>query len=311
MESWMSNLSDNRKLLLTNIPGSHDSTAYNMHYFGSVFAKCQELNIMEQLKIGTRIFDIRVTDNDCTFSCGINLIKEQHDYDIICCHGICNCYHTDDSGNKINLTLKNVLLDMKHFLVKNPTETILYSMASGRGNKIKNFERASQIFEKIVGEISINYNSNLTIGDCRGKIVNLNFKDELGKEGKQILNEFDEGTGLEDIHKKFVPDFTYETFKVDAKLKIREVEEFLSINDLTLREAVKDIEINKMKYPFKYSISCTGEFESIVPLPKVQADIINKFILNYPLKNGNYYGWINIDFIEQNISKKIIDTNFL
>lgn len=307
----MSNLSDDRKLILINIPGSHDSAAYNMHYFGTVFAQCQDLNIMGQLKAGTRKFDIRVTNNNCIFSCGINRIVEEHDYDIICCHGICNCYHTDEGGNKINLTLKSVLLDMKNFLEENPTEIIVYSMASGRGDKVYNFNRAFQIFEKIVGEISINYNSNLTIGECRGKIVKLNTKSELDQDGKINYNEFQEGIGLEEIHQKFVPDFTYGSFKVDAKLKIKEVEEFLNINNLTLKEAEKDLQINKKKYPFKYSISCTGEYESIIPLPRAQADIINKFILNYNLKKGNYYGWINIDFIEPNIAKKIIDTNFL
>ena len=45
---------------------------------------------------------------------------------------------------------------MKHFLKENPTETILYSMVFGRENKIKNLDRTSQIFGKIVGEITIN-----------------------------------------------------------------------------------------------------------------------------------------------------------
>ena len=66
----------------------------------------------------------------------------------------------------------------------------------------------------------------------------------------------------------------------------------------------------KKIFPFKYSISCTGEYEKIVTLAKVQEDIMNPFILNYDLKKGNYYGWIYIDFVDLNITKKIIDTNF-
>ena len=47
MEKWMSNLSDDKKIVLTNIRGSYDSTAYYMNFFGSVFEKCQDLNIMD------------------------------------------------------------------------------------------------------------------------------------------------------------------------------------------------------------------------------------------------------------------------
>lgn len=103
----MSNLPDNKKIVLTNIPGTHDSAAYNMHFFWSVFAKCQDLNIMDQLKAGSRIFDIRVTNNDCIFSCGLNPIIEDYDLDLICCHGISDCYYINDIGNKRNLTLKD------------------------------------------------------------------------------------------------------------------------------------------------------------------------------------------------------------
>lgn len=61
MEKWMSKIPDEKNLVLLNIPGSHDSTAYNMNCLGSCFAKTQDLDITSQLNIGVRIFDIRVT----------------------------------------------------------------------------------------------------------------------------------------------------------------------------------------------------------------------------------------------------------
>ena len=307
----MSKLPNNKKIILTNIPGTHDSAAFNMNYFGSVFAKCQDLNIMEQLKEGTRIFDIRVTINQCFFSCGINQPIEEYDLDLICCHGICDCYFINDIGNKINLTFKDVLLDIKRFLEENPTETIIFNVNSGRGNKFNNIKRANDIYEKIVGDISINYNKDLIIGDCRGKIININYKtNERDEEGRTLYNIDEGGFGLEEIHKNFAPDPNYHIFKVDGNLKIKEVEKFMKTNEITFEEAEKDFEKNKAKYPFSYAISCTGEYEKIIPLPKTQADIANQFILNYNLKAGNYYGWINIDFLDKNIAKKIIDTNF-
>lgn len=57
----MSRIPDEKSIVLINIPGSHDSTAYNMFCLGSCFAKTQDLDITSQLNIGVRIFDIRVT----------------------------------------------------------------------------------------------------------------------------------------------------------------------------------------------------------------------------------------------------------
>lgn len=314
MEKWMSHFPDDKKILLINIPATHDSCAYNMNYFASVFAKCQDLNIMEQLKIGVRKIDIRVAPNTCTFSCGLNQLITDNDLDLICCHGICDCYYTDKSGVKKNLTFKDVLLDMKQFLEENPTETIILTIDSGRGRGIpyNNVKRAVQIFDKLVGDMSINYDKNLTIGQARGKIINITYKtNELTYDGNPVFHSDNNlGTGIDKIHKKFIPEFTYSTFKVDGYLKVQEVLEFFKLHDLTFEQAEEEFKINNNQFPFSYSVSCTGEYESIAPFPKSQADIVNPFILNYNLKKGNYYGWLNFDFIDADVARKIIDTNF-
>lgn len=311
----MSKLDSNKKLILINIPGSHDSTAYNMNFFGSVFAKCQDLNISEQLNIGVRIFDIRITFGQNNFACCSlnNDLLSINDLDLICCHGICDCYYINDSGIKKNITYRDVLFDMKKFLENNPSETIILKIDSGRGNKYNNIKRAIEIFEKYTEDISIKFNKNLTLGETRGKIVYINYKtNKFDFEGKEIYNNgIEGGTGLEEIHKKFVPDYNYESFKADGKLKMKEVQEFFKIYNMNFEEAEKNFEKDKNKYPFRFSISCTGEYESIVPLPRTQADIMNPFIKNYDLKKGNYYGWINIDFVDFDICKKIIKTNFI
>ena len=309
----MSKLPDDKKIILTNIPGSHDSTAYYMNIFGSVFAKCQNLNIMEQLRIGVRKFDIRVASNQCTFSCNLNPLIADNDLDLICCHGICDCYYINEQGIKKNITYKDVLLDMKQFLEEFNTETIILMIESGRGNKYNNIKRSIEIFDKIMGDISIKYNKDLTLKDVRGKIIYTDYiTNKRDFAGKLIYNSgLDGGQGLDKIHQKFVPDFTYEVFKVDGRLKVEEIKEFFNLYNMTFEEAEKDFEKNNKKYPFSYCFSCTGEYESIVPLPKSQADIVNTFIVNYELKKGNYYGWINIDFVDLDITKKIIETNFL
>ena len=67
---------------------------------------------------------------------------------------------------------------------------------------------------------------------------------------------------------------------------------------------------NGMSFPLNYETSCTGEFTRFISLPKHEADIVNKFLKNNEFKKGYYYGWITVDFIDEEITTKIINTNF-
>jgi 1-phosphatidylinositol phosphodiesterase len=58
MENWMSRIDDSKKIVLINIPGTHDSAAYCMNRISFKCAKTQELTIAQQLEIGIRDFDI-------------------------------------------------------------------------------------------------------------------------------------------------------------------------------------------------------------------------------------------------------------
>lgn len=311
----MSRLPDNKKIALINIPGTHDSAAFNVNSFFSKFAKCQNLNIMEQLKIGVRELDIRVTYDKSSCCCigGINQKKIDQDLDLICCHGICNCYHINKEGDKKKLTYKEVLLDMKQFLEEFPSEAIILLIQIGRDKKdLTTMKRAIEIFTKIVGDISIKYDKSLTLGEVRGKIIYTDYiLDEKDLDGNIIYKSGLDGLGIDKIHQKFVSSPKYDTFKVDAKLKIEEVKDFINIYERTFEEAEKDFEKDNQNYPFNFSISCTGEKENFLPSPESQANIVNKFIIEHDLKKGNYYGWIKIDFVDTNIAKKIIDTNFM
>ena len=51
--------------------------------------------------------------------------------------------------------------------------------------------------------------------------------------------------------------------------------------DITIKQA-EDIFFKEIeKFPYYYSIACTGEHVSILPMPKHQAEIVNPFILKY------------------------------
>ena len=283
----MSIIPDNKKIVLMNIPGSHDSTAYNIFCLGSCFAKTQDLDITSQLNIGVRMFDLRVTKvNWC--------LKEKNWINsVICCHGICDCYHYEDN-KKINLTYEHVLKEIRDFLKENPSETVIIKTESGRGNKYLNIQHASEIFDSILGDISVEYNTGLTLGELRGKIVSI------------FHNYIEGGTDIINIHNKYNNGKNnFNEFKVDGNLKVTEIKDLLEEYKYTFDEAEKNI-----KLPLNYETSCTGEYYKIVPLPRYEANIVNKFLKEYDFKKGNYYGWIAIDFIDKLITRKIIETNF-
>ena len=296
MEKWMSKINDKKKLVLINIPGSHDSAAFLINKIGSCFAQTQYLDITSQLNIGVRIFDIRITENNSCCVWNIinnnNKIKNWMD-SIICCHGVCDCYHIENN-KKINLTYESVLLQIKNFLNKNPTETIILRTNSGRGNKYKNIQMAKEIFDSILSDIAIEYNNKLILGDVRGKVVFL------------FNTNFQGGTDIFPIHDKYKNGKSnFNEFKVDGELKVTEIKELLEIYNYNFTEAE-----NNMKLPLNFETSCTGEYNKIIPLPKYEANIVNEFLKEFEFKKGNYYGWISIDFVDEFIAKKIIESNF-
>ena len=132
----------------------------------------------------------------------------------------------------------------------------------------------------------------------------------MDSQGKEIYHSgYDGGIDLEETHLKFIDKY-YESYKVTGALKVDEVKDFLRTYDITIKECEEDFEKNIQKYPINYSVACTGEHQSILPFPKIQADIVNPFLLEYDFKQGNYYGWIDMDFASLELAKKIIYSNF-
>lgn len=297
MTNWMSRLPDDKKIVLINLAGTHDSAAFDMYNPAlDKLAQCQFFSITEQLNIGIRRFDIRATEKS---------------NDLICCHGVLDCYYEDEQKTKKMLQYKHVVEEVKNFLEQYPTETVFFSTSSGRGVQYTNIKWATEIFEEIIPKkMRVKYDRDLTLGELRGKIIYDFYKtDQIDKDGKPVYNSgIEGGKGIWEIHQKYE---SYETFKVDGALKVQELKDLFEIYDnVSFEDAEIDFAKNPLNYPLRYSISCTGEKKNTIPLPRVMAETVNPFVLNYDLKRGHYYGWINMDFAEINIAKKIIETNF-
>ena len=300
--NWMINIPDERPILLINIPGAHDS-ASKMPIYLEEMAQTQNLTILELLNAGIRKLDIRVdsfTDVDVS-----------SDLDLHICHGVIDSLYLDEKNITRNLTYKHILLDVKKFLSDNPSEMVIFETKSERGNNTINYNRAWEIMNKYAGDMIVNFNKSSTLGQVRGKIVTTFYKLNDDINSNDYHNGIDGGTGLGAIHDKFTGNDSYSTWKVSGDLKIKEIQEFWKLYNNTIEDIEDNFEELIDDLPYTYSISCTGEHETILPYPKNQSDIVNKFILENEFIKGNYYGWINMDFATKQLAKKFIQPNFI
>ena len=300
---WMSYLPDDIFILLINIPGAHDAAANEIVDYADPVARTQNLTIPDLLKIGIRKLDIRVAlfDSD----------PEDIDDNLHTCHGIFDCFYIDEFNIRRNLTYKHILLDIKQFLKENPSETVILWTQSEKGDSSENIKRAVELMDKYIRDIFVKYDKHLKLGDVRGKIISTVYK-YYDQEGHECYHKgIDGGSDLEEIHWKFIDDYYYNSWEVTGEIKIQEVLEFLRTYNISIKSAEENFEKDIDKFPYCYPVSCTGEHQSILPFPKIQADIVNPFILGYDFIKGYYYGWIEMDYTSLKLAKKIIDTNFV
>ncbi|MCV3754055.1 hypothetical protein [Ureaplasma zalophigenitalium] len=66
-QDWMSEIPDDRSIFTLSIPGTHDSTMFNgtgfYYTFGYTWANTQYYNFGNQLNLGIRAFDLRISSD--------------------------------------------------------------------------------------------------------------------------------------------------------------------------------------------------------------------------------------------------------
>lgn len=139
-EHWMSLLPDNAYVSDLSIPGSHDAATSTL----SSSYQCQTLTIPEQLTAGVRFFDLRPGDNldiyHSSRSTGIGF---------------------DTAIGYLVSFMENRPLEACFVLMQN--ETAWPSWASEMGKYLNSTSAYRNRF--------VNYSPDLTLGECRGKIL--------------------------------------------------------------------------------------------------------------------------------------------
>lgn len=163
--TWMSRLDSCVKLNGIVMPGSHDAGMSQTDHCGGGaqlnpgICRTQELNILEQLKAGSRYFDIRV------------------DYD----HRELVTYHRTGDAGCNGQPLAAVLDQSLEFIQSSPSETFILKFSHIRNNRNAEREIKDRIDQFLA---AINYRpylftqseyevnlAEVSLGDCRGKMI--------------------------------------------------------------------------------------------------------------------------------------------
>ncbi len=280
----LTNLKDDIYLSEVNIAGTHDSaTAYvameNM-------ARCQDKTIAEQLSMGVRFLDIRLS-------------KKGDEFYLV--HSLADCY--SDKEKTKRMAFGEVLGVCKSFLADNPKETIILSIKQDRG--IINRWFFPPFYDKYIrGDESCWYLSNRvpTLGECRGKLVlmrrckvwksfyetaegGLNFSFWKDQAKKMLTAE---NVTLNKNEKAVVQD----RYGLDSKRKWQCVKNYLD----TAVTSKSELAVHFISTSAKTNGSLVGT-----------AEYINRELMQYELKKQT--GWIICDFPTTELIEKIMTSN--
>lgn len=154
LATWMKWIPNATPLCQISIPATHDSGALLGAEGG---LQTQDIDIAQQLELGIRGFDIRLRVNDCCKKLGVyhSILFQQMTWE-------------DD-----------VLPTFIRFLQEHPSETLIVSMKCEGGSSSdyeKQLERSLQDSAHAAYFVQ-DFTADLTLGDCRGKILFLHRSD--------------------------------------------------------------------------------------------------------------------------------------
>lgn len=280
----LENLRDDIYISELNIAGTHDSATAYVAMENS--ARCQDKTVAEQLAMGVRFLDIRLTQKDGEF---------------YLVHSLADCY--SDKEKTKRMTFGEVLEICKGFLRDNPEETLILSIKQDRG--IINRWFFPPFYDKYVrGDEKSWYLENRvpTLGECRGKLVlmrrcrvwksfyktadgGLNFSfwpDQARKRmtaKKVILNKSERAV-------------VQDRYGLDPKRKWQCVRNYLD----TAVTSKNELAVHFISTSAKTDGNLVGT-----------AEYINSEFMKYNLKKGT--GWIICDFPTKELIEKIMTSN--
>ena len=292
--NWMSNIPDNRYIHEINIPGSHDSGTQYVKNGSSIIdmfinaATCQNKSIQEQLNAGVRAFDFRVDEN-------LNI-----------CHGDGTYKFTaySDSGKTSILTLQNALNIISTFLSSHNKEIVLVSIKKEDGDTSNVRTAVQNLLTSYSEDIMYTGTTWPTINSVRGKMVLITRISSLGKGIYYNVPDNTNSTMSINGVTVYTEDH-YDALADNKKNYLNNVFTTTSSNSISTDGGKGGYGALIFSSSNNFSASTLISYQS----PKNISDIVNPYIINYSLTQGKLYGQVMMDFVSEDLVKKIYMTN--
>jgi len=297
ISNWMKGIPDATPVSMINIPGSHDSTTQFINL--SLISRCQNKSIRQQLESGIRFLDIRLFLNDNR---------------LLAVHGIADC-RTAKNRKSPPLLFNDVYREMKSFLEKHPSETVLMLLNEGRGRSGNAFFDAFyEQFIKPAPSCWFSENRLPVLAECRGKLVLLR-RCGLGNTDKTYT---DKNTGINFTNmgeqgstKSALPlPCPFDRLGGGPAAESAVIQDRYMFQPAAKWEkAVKPALDNANpgeKTAYVHYLSTAGP-----PfVPRFNSMVVNHRFKGYTLKSGKPYGWIIMDFPDDEMIAKVAQSNF-
>ncbi|QJR44191.1 hypothetical protein [Mycoplasma miroungirhinis] len=205
-ENWMSEIKDDRSLFSLSIPGTHDSAMWNgrgiAYTFGSQYARTQAYNFNDQLRLGIRAFDLRMTSDgwlkhgstysQSTFNSAMNEITK---------------YLEKHKTEFVVIRIKDENFDVNSRYDANNASRI-YNNVLDKYNKYLYNPQGKSLFE-------IQDQNGFNIGQYRGKVIILNHwhhKVNQSRKGGFLYREL--------VYKNYTEQDKYDGVDPSSKLQL-------------------------------------------------------------------------------------------
>lgn len=296
--NWITPLDDSIYVQQLSIPGTHDSAANETSLADA--GQTQSKTIDEQFKMGIRAYDLRTAYNSDQSRMWMY-------------HGYSNCYK---SLNTVLTTLSNALKENKdEFII------IQFRHESESSIILGGTEKDPDKWDEIYNELKnfddqiIPWRNNLTVGDCRGKMIILTRHDYNNRTKAALVGSFPENSSgeatLNGSTKYYVQDYYKYTFGTlvtsgedyNGKKKIQLIENLIKTTSKFCDKSSSDF-INKAWSLNHTSGYCASSPTGIIAIGvgstsqyQQNASLVNPEIFKY-LQNQTTYGPLGIIFMD-------------
>ncbi|MCM1115885.1 MAG: phosphatidylinositol-specific phospholipase C domain-containing protein [Clostridium sp.] len=291
LRSFMKDIDDKQEVLALNLVGTHDCVTQYVQL--SHFAKCQNLNIYEQLCLGIRGLDIRAQAKGSR----LGMV-----------HGFAKAFNKPNPFSK-QMELADVLAQCYRFLEENPSETIIFQFKNDNGRKMeKCFDILYNTYIIRNKEKWFLENRSPKLSEARGKIILIrrckmaNRPEYNNKNtGIDFSGWIEQDTAVPQPLELKTNGSHSMTFLVQDRFKYKPIPRW--------GECIKPFLDSMEKFGGKYIVNYLSTAGGLKG-PYHNAKYINSQFMNYTLHNAYYYGMIYTDFPTEALVEKITATNF-